>query len=425
MRKIALTILACAVPAGLCAQQAELSDIQASEDPSATAIGESAENGVRIVLPKEDLSSTFLPSELVQAAGISQDAIQAGGFLAGRKHKVVKGDTLRSLAEKYYKDPSLWGRIYNANFNIVANPDYLNPKEEIIIPDMNGSAASYSNDGLRVVLPKADSSSQIISGELVAAVGIPLEALQSGGFVVGKLYTVVKGDTLWRLSGKYYNNPFLWGRIYNANYKTVANPDRINPKEELIIPDISEIVIPYRQGRAARAGTDAAGEESSGLTEVQGRGAVSGSSASAARKAALVEPEEIFRDFDRNFLSEEMPEQQKEWPDGMKIVPDSWSEDGEITAGLKGDSDSMDESFSLSGEEVEIFMAGPGRVKPGDYLAVYLKGGDARDKSGKRLGRELQPAGLAEVVSVDGSVVKARVINATTAISKGCVVKKK
>ncbi len=258
--------------------------------------------------------------------------------------------------------------------------------------------------GDNLVLPKEEPASRVLTSEFAAVAGIPSEALESGGFVVGKRYTVVKGDTLWELSGKFYKNPFLWGKIYNANFRTVADPDRINPEEELIIPDISDIISPYRRSDTAAA---------------------AGGQAPAARKIGIPEPGELLRDFDRNFLSEEMPEHQKEWSDGMKIVPDDWTEDGTITAKLKGGSGSMDESFSLSGSEIEISMNDSGIVKPGDYLAIYLKGGDAYSRSGKRLGRELQPAGLAEVVSADGSTVRARVIDAVTAISKGYIVKRK
>ena len=74
---------------------------------------------------------------------------------------------------------------------------------------------------------------------------------------------------------------------------------------------------------------------------------------------------------------------------------------------------------------IEISMYNTGAVRPGDYLTVYLVGRDAYDKAGRRLGRVLEPSGLAEVSSVSGSLVKARVIDSTTAISKGQIVKKK
>ena len=371
MKKISLVILACSLPVWLCAQEAKPVDVEFPEAAAAPATA-----------PTVAVKKEAAPAEPVKTeAAAPQKAEKAAA--AGKK------PVSRSPAPAGPRNP--------------AKP------------------------GDRLVLPKEDPASRVLTSEFAAAAGIPHEALESGGFVVGKMYTVVKGDTLWDLSGKYYKNPFLWGKIYNANFRTVANPDRINPREELIIPDINDIVVPYRRSETAAADTGAgqfvfAGDDPEFGTAP---GAASGARTPAARKTGIPAPGEILMEFDRDFLSEEMPEDQKEWSDGMKIVPDDWSEDGEITDKLTGESGSMDDSFSLSGEEIEISMNDSGMVKPGDYLAIYLKGGDAYAKSGKRLGRELQPAGLAEVVSAEGTTVRARVIDATTAIAKGYIVKKK
>ncbi len=52
----------------------------------------------------------------------------------------------------------------------------------------------------------------------------------------GQLYTVIKGDTLWDLSGKFYKNPYLWRNIYEANTDIIKDPHWIYPKQELSIP---------------------------------------------------------------------------------------------------------------------------------------------------------------------------------------------
>ena len=49
-------------------------------------------------------------------------------------------------------------------------------------------------------------------------------------------YTVKKGDCLWKIAGKVYNNPFKWGRIYRANKSKIKNPNRIYPNQVLTIP---------------------------------------------------------------------------------------------------------------------------------------------------------------------------------------------
>lgn len=244
---------------------------------------------------------------------------------------------------------------------------------------------------------------------------------KNGGFAVGKVHTVTKGDTLWDLSGKYYKNPFMWGRIYNANFKTVADPDLINPREELYIPDLEEVILPYRRMPAAAAVVgDETGEDGENASPAAARPA-----RASVALSGLAAPGELLRDFDRDFISEEMPEDQREWGSGVRIVPDSWEEDGVVTSSLISDDPFAGDGLSVTGQTLEISMEDAGSVRPGDYLAIFLKGGDAYDKEGNYQGREIQPAGLAEVISVDGSEVKARVIDAVTAIAKGYIVKKK
>jgi nucleoid-associated protein YgaU len=49
-------------------------------------------------------------------------------------------------------------------------------------------------------------------------------------------YTVVKGDSLWKIAGKVYGNPFKWPKIYRANKDKISNPHKIYPKQVLVIP---------------------------------------------------------------------------------------------------------------------------------------------------------------------------------------------
>lgn len=50
-------------------------------------------------------------------------------------------------------------------------------------------------------------------------------------------HTVVEGDTLWGLAQRYYQNPFDWRRIWEANRDKVADPNLIVPGLVLTIPD--------------------------------------------------------------------------------------------------------------------------------------------------------------------------------------------
>lgn len=70
----------------------------------------------------------------------------------------------------------------------------------------------------------------------------PLRAQEPVGGVAeksssGREHVVRKGDTLWDLAAYYLSNPFLWGRIYEANRGSVQNPHLIYPQNRLLIPD--------------------------------------------------------------------------------------------------------------------------------------------------------------------------------------------
>ena len=51
-------------------------------------------------------------------------------------------------------------------------------------------------------------------------------------------HTVVRDDTLWDLAQRYYQNPFEWRVIWNANRDVVDDPNWIYPAEVLVIPGL-------------------------------------------------------------------------------------------------------------------------------------------------------------------------------------------
>ncbi|HSP06633.1 MAG TPA: LysM peptidoglycan-binding domain-containing protein, partial [Acidobacteriota bacterium] len=55
-----------------------------------------------------------------------------------------------------------------------------------------------------------------------------------------RLHIVEKGDTLWDLANRYYNNPFLWPQIWDAN-KYIPNAHWIYPGDPITIPPLTPI----------------------------------------------------------------------------------------------------------------------------------------------------------------------------------------
>lgn len=124
-----------------------------------------------------------------------------------------KGDTLYSISQKFYNDPSQWKFILQANPDI--NPDLIQV-------------------GVQLVIPSRDELPPSVEGS--AETKEPPMDLPPGA----TLYTVQKGDSLYTLAKKLYGKPLLWKKIYEANKDQLPDPAKIPTGTKLIIPSIEE-----------------------------------------------------------------------------------------------------------------------------------------------------------------------------------------
>jgi nucleoid-associated protein YgaU len=58
----------------------------------------------------------------------------ASGGSQQQTHVVASGDTLSKIAKRYYGDANQWRRIYEANQDIIKNPDLIHPGQQLKIP---------------------------------------------------------------------------------------------------------------------------------------------------------------------------------------------------------------------------------------------------------------------------------------------------
>jgi len=109
-------------------------------------------------------------------------------------HKVVVGENLWSIAEKYFESGYNWVDIAEAN-NLF-NPDHIEIGQELIIPKAEKKLTEFS-----------------ISEEN---------------------YTVTEADTLWNIAVRAYGDGFAWTKIAEAN--NLVNPNIIHVGNVLKLP---------------------------------------------------------------------------------------------------------------------------------------------------------------------------------------------
>ncbi len=72
---------------------------------------------------------------VVTAGAPAQTAAAAAAPAAAKIHVVEKGDTLGAIAKKYYGKAGAYMKIFEANKDILTDPDKIKPGQKLRIPD--------------------------------------------------------------------------------------------------------------------------------------------------------------------------------------------------------------------------------------------------------------------------------------------------
>lgn len=118
-------------------------------------------------------------------------------------HKVIQGENLWQIAEKYFGSGYNWVDI--AKENRLANANYLLVGQELTIPKT----------------------------EVKRPAGQP-PTVSDGEPITGSTYTTVRGDHLWGIAVRAYQDGYRWTEIAKAN--NLAQPDLIHPGNVLTLP---------------------------------------------------------------------------------------------------------------------------------------------------------------------------------------------
>ena len=89
----------------------------------------------QISIPKGAAAGASTPAFTGPAIAAASKA--AGGTAAGgpRVHKVEKGDTLSAISKKYYGNANKYMKIFEANRDVLTDPDKIKPGQQLTIPD--------------------------------------------------------------------------------------------------------------------------------------------------------------------------------------------------------------------------------------------------------------------------------------------------
>ena len=123
-------------------------------------------------------------------------------------HTVAAGEDLWKIAEKYYGSGYNWVDIASAN--------KLNNPNKLLV----GQALEIPKTAVKGTTPQAQ-----IEAKVAPATAI-----------TGNSYTVVKGDTLWGIAIKAYQDGYKWPEIVKANQDKIANPNVIEVGQVLSLP---------------------------------------------------------------------------------------------------------------------------------------------------------------------------------------------
>ena len=141
------------------------------------------------------------PSQQISENISSEEKGTAEKMELPSSHTVIAGETLWSIAEKFYKSGYNWVTI--ASDNKLSDPGKI-------------------QEGQVLSLPKAE----IIRPEN--------ENIASASTEIIKTYTVIRGDNLWKIAVEQYGDGYAWVKIAKAN--NLVNSNLIHPGNVLTLP---------------------------------------------------------------------------------------------------------------------------------------------------------------------------------------------
>lgn len=165
------------------------------ETPVAAVEEVSTPDGV----PNSAEEAAIEPNRMPAADGVAEAPVKMDG--PAEKYTIQKGDTLMHIAFAKYGNVYRWRDIYNANRNLIA--DFNRP----------------------------------IPGTIISIYGVKYFVLEKNG----EPYLIRWGDTLGKLSQKFYGSSDYWRGLWKNNSRLIRNPDQIYAGFTLYYPSLEKL----------------------------------------------------------------------------------------------------------------------------------------------------------------------------------------
>lgn len=156
------------------------------------------------------------------------------------KYTIKEGDTLFTIAQKYYNDGYKYDEIAKANNMTDVNT--VTVGQEITIPKVEGAQAAASPEASAVAEATETPAATMAPEQAQATPNIQPVTGGTGGAdttiwgpkISGDTYTVVDGDWLSTIAARAYGDIQAFSKIAQAN--NIQNPDVIVPGMTLKLP---------------------------------------------------------------------------------------------------------------------------------------------------------------------------------------------
>jgi LysM repeat protein len=158
----------------------QTAEMEFSAPPAEETVGTTSEDVSTPMMHGISDAETYPPIQPIEEIGV-----EAVTEPAVKTYVVQRGDLLSTISKKFYGTTGKWRQIYEANREVISDPDVLKVGTEIVIPDITAADP----------------------GEAAVRVERREPGTREGA---GRTHKVASGDTLYSIAAKYYGDGNQW-----------------------------------------------------------------------------------------------------------------------------------------------------------------------------------------------------------------------